>query len=236
MNWLALFRIEEIHTFRFKWNRKWHWNGFHPRKLAGFASNHRRTISVPVHWTPKFFLLSHNAYQRPRICCAKREHKMSSRFIWLVVCWTVYGEWMMQRNTTCGNFQMDSATGVKVCVVDFRGKLVSVVVIIKWTFMTSWYDLKTTFRNRKYIKLNYHSVCSHRLQKFVMNNIESGRTFSASVFPSPVPSLRATSLRSRGLQSQKRPLRRRERFPFCLSLAWRTKFLSWFISLRVRVR
>ena len=130
VNWLALFRIEKIHTFRFKWYRKWYWNGFHPSKLTGFASHHRRTISVPVHWTPKFFLLSHNAYEMPCISHAKREHKISSWFIWFVCCWTVYGEWMMQRNATRGNFQMDSATGVKVRVVDFRGKLVSVVVII----------------------------------------------------------------------------------------------------------
>ena len=168
VNWLALFRIEEIHTFRFKWNRKWYWNGFHPRKLTGFASHHRRTISVPVHRTPKFFLLSHNAYERPCISCTKREHKISSRFIWLVGCWTVYSEWMMQRNATRGNFQMDSATGVKVWVVDFRGKLVSVVMIIKWAFMTSWYDLKTAFRNRKCMKLNYISVYSLRVRKFVI--------------------------------------------------------------------
>ena len=53
-------------------------------------------------------------------------------------------------------------------VVDFRGKLVSVVMIIKWAFMTSWYDLKTAFRNRKCMKLNYISVYSLRVRKFVI--------------------------------------------------------------------
>ena len=136
----GLYRGEALIS-RCKWNRKRHWNGFHPRKLAGFASHHRRTISVPVHWTPKFTLFSYNTSERPCISRSKCEHKMTFQFIWLVGRWTVYSEWMMQRNSTRGNFQMDSATGVKVWVVDFWGKLVSVVVIIKWTFMTSWYDL-----------------------------------------------------------------------------------------------
>ena len=95
VNRLALFRIEEIHTFRFKWNRKRHWNGFHPGKLAGFASHHRRAISVPVHWTPKFFLFPHDTNERPRICCAKGEHRITFRSLWLIGCWTVYSEWVM---------------------------------------------------------------------------------------------------------------------------------------------
>ena len=136
----GLYRGEALIS-RCKWNRKRHWNGFHPRKLAGFSSHHWRTISVPVHWTPEFILFSYNTSERPCISRSKCEHKMTFQCIWLVSRWTVHCEWMMQRNATRGNFQMDSATGVKVWVVDFWGKLVSVVVIIKWTFMTSWYDL-----------------------------------------------------------------------------------------------
>ena len=53
----------------------------------------------------------------------------------------MHSEWMMKRNAPCGDLQMDSTTGVKGGVVDFGSKLVTDVVIIKWSFVTSWYNL-----------------------------------------------------------------------------------------------